>query len=148
MATVQRTYHEVSVADAVMAAVRVILGVILIWMAIEFGRNPHDVLALDNTNGFMSLFIVHYIMMFHFTGGVLLILGLVTRISAAVQIPILVGAMGLTIGGDGYGSIYTQFWFALLVFIMLIAVTYFGGGRYSIDESMRDKRRRGSARKV
>lgn len=141
MATVHRTYHEVAIADAVMAVVRVLLGGILIWMAIQFGRNPHDVLALDT--GFMSLFVVHYIMMCHFTGGVLLILGLVTRVSAAVQIPILLGAMALTIGGNGYGSIYTQFWFALLVFIMLVAVTYYGGGRYSIDDAMRDRRKIG-----
>lgn len=142
MATVQRTYHESTAMDTAMAAVRVIVGGILIWMGIQFGRNPHDVLeAFGNTDGFMSLFVVHYIMMCHFAGGVLLMLGLITRIAAIVQIPILVGAMAMTIGGDGYGTIYTQFWFALIVFVMLVAVAWYGAGRYSLDDSMRDRSR-------
>jgi putative oxidoreductase len=142
MATVQKTYHDMFMMDGIMTAVRVILGVLLIWIAIQFGRNPHDILeAVGNTNGFMSLFVIHYIMMCHFTGGVLLILGMITRVAAAVQLPILIGALTLTIGGDGYGSIYTQFWFALVVFIMLIAVTWYGAGRYSIDEAMRDRKK-------
>jgi putative oxidoreductase len=129
-------YHVSPLIDIM----RMILGVILIIMGIRFGANPHDVFyVIGGSTGFLSLFIVHYIVMCHVVGGILLVLGLITRVAAIVQLPVLVGALILT-SANGYGSIYTSFWFTLVVLIMLLAVSYYGSGRYSLDAAMKERK--------
>ena len=142
MDTINHPYRETAAVSPIVDIIRIVLGAILLIMGIRFGGNPHDVLGtVGNHTGFMSLFVVHYIVMCHLVGGVLLVLGLISRIAAIVQIPILIGAVIFAIIGDGYGSIYTQFWFPLVVLAMLFVVSYYGSGRYSLDEAMRERRK-------
>jgi len=75
----------------------------------------------------------HYIILAHTVGGLFLALGILTRVCAAIQIPILAGAVllvhsrePLLVGGLGLE-------FSLLVLILLILVTWAGPGRLSMD---------------
>src|ERR1041384_498578 len=45
--------------------------------------------------------LLHYVMLAHFIGGALLMVGFITRIAAAAQIPILFGAVFLVHRQDG-----------------------------------------------
>lgn len=140
MATIDRPYHDVHHVSPMVDILRMITGGILIFVGIHFGSHPSDILGmLGNTSGFLSLFVVHYIMMCHLAGGLMLMLGLATRIAAIVQLPILLGGLVLTSRG-GLGTIYTNFWFTLAVFLALLVVSYYGSGRYSLDAAMRDRK--------
>ena len=142
MTTIGRPYHELAETSIVVDVIRMITGALILIMGIRFAAHPHDVLGvIGNSSGFLSFFVVHYIVMCHLVGGVMLMLGFYSRLAAIVQLPILAGAMMLTTH-NGLGSIYTSFWFALAVFLMLLVVGYYGSGRFSLDANMRDKKRR------
>ena len=53
---------------------------------------------------FLVFFLAHYIVFGHLAGGLLLLFGLLTRIAAFVQIPILAGAVFLSTLTDGIFS--------------------------------------------
>jgi len=141
MATLDRPYHDTHAASIVIDILRMLAGAVLIFIGIHFGSNPADVSGLiGNNSGFLSLFAVHYIMFSHLAGGVLLMLGLLTRIAAIAQLPILLGALIFTSQG-GLGTIYTNFWFTLAVLVVLLLVSYYGSGRFSLDEKFRERRK-------
>ena len=91
--------------------------------------------------------VVHYVALAHIGGGLSLILGLFTRIGAAVQIPVLFGATFLVHKPESIITYTEQFEFAALVLFMLCLFTVFGAGRLSIDyvvwgaKEVRDERR-------
>ena len=79
--------------------------------------------------------VLHYISMAHLVGGLMLTVGLLTRIAAWVQIPILAGAVfihrneGLMSGGQGLE-------FSGLVFFLLVIFAIAGSGPLSVDNGM------------
>lgn len=140
MATINK-YRVTSDVSPVLDFLRIIAGGVLIFVGLHFGAHPNDITGmLGSTSGFLSLFAVHYIMMCHLAGGLMLMLGIASRIAAIVQLPILLGALVLTSRG-GFGTIYTNFWFTLILFIVMLLVSYYGSGRYSLDEAMRDRKK-------
>ena len=52
------------------------------------------ILSMDNSWGVPAL-ILHYVMIAHLCGGAFLAIGLLTRLSALLQIPVLAGAVFL-----------------------------------------------------
>lgn len=74
-----------------------------------------------------------YVMAAHLLGGVLLTIGLYTRLAALVQIPVLVGAVTLVHWQDGLLSANQSLEFSVLVLYLLLMVLLFGGGRWSLD---------------
>ena len=71
------------------------LGGFLFFKGISFMTEPQllkDIIA-PNDEYLASMFIYHYVTMAHFSGGILIVLGLLTRLAIAVQIPILIGAV-------------------------------------------------------
>src|ERR1051325_325451 len=82
--------------DVLMDLVRVYLGVALFFKGIYFMTNRDYLLQLLENAGTWSiapLAIAHYIVPAHLFGGVMLALGLLTRLAALAQIPILIGAV-------------------------------------------------------
>ena len=115
--------------------IRIYLGVGLMVRGALFIGNP-DVLIdfLRRTNmWFIPLAVSQYVVAAHLCGGILLVLGLGTRIAAAVQIPPLVGAVLFVHIGEGLLTGGQSLEFAALVLAMLTAFTVFGAGRLSLD---------------
>jgi len=122
--------------DLSAALVRVYLGLGLLAKGVFFlGHTAwlHDMTVAGHVP-LASLALAHYIALAHIGGGLLLAVGLLTRIAALVQLPILIGAVfylhwteGLFSGGQGIE-------FAGLVLFLLLVFTVFGGGRWSVDE--------------
>lgn len=79
--------------------------------------------------------LLHYISLAHLVGGLMLMAGLLTRIAAWVQIPILAGALvvhrheGLMSGGQSLE-------FAAIVFFLLLIFGVAGAGPLSVDNGM------------
>lgn len=77
--------------------------------------------------------LMHYVMLAHFAGGLLLTIGFLTRIAAAVQIPILFGAVFFIHRPDGLFSLGQSLEFSALVLFLLVTFTIAGAGKLSLD---------------
>jgi uncharacterized membrane protein YphA (DoxX/SURF4 family) len=77
--------------------------------------------------------LLHYIIAVHVIGGFLLTIGMVTRLSAAMQIPALVGAIFIVHLRERLFSTSEGLELSALVLVMLIVITVFGAGRLSVD---------------
>jgi uncharacterized membrane protein YphA (DoxX/SURF4 family) len=81
----------------------------------------------------VETFVAHYIAMAHLAGGLLLAAGIMTRISALFQLPILVGAVFFVHADSDLLAHNTHFDFAALVLFLLVLIFIHGGGRLSVD---------------
>jgi uncharacterized membrane protein YphA (DoxX/SURF4 family) len=81
------------------------------------------------TNGIL----LHYVMIVHFVGGLLLTLGFLTRIAALVQIPVLIGAVFFVHRQDGLFALGQSLEFSALVLFLLVIFAVSGAGKLSLD---------------
>lgn len=119
------------------AGVRVALGAALFVRGFIFLQSPGLVTELvDQPEGwFWSTAAVHLICLAHIPGGLMLAAGLLTRLSAAVQLPILVGAIWLHANQAPpfLGTPDQSLELAVGVTWLLGVFTLFGGGPISLD---------------
>src|SRR5205814_3222940 len=78
--------------------------------------------------------VAHYVIPVHLVGGLLLAIGLLTRLAALAQMPILIGAvfyhwMPQVLVFEQRQS----FEFATLVLFLLVLIFVYGAGRLSVD---------------
>lgn len=83
----------------------------------------------------VSAFLLHYVALAHLIGGLMLTAGLLTRIAAWVQVPILVGALFIH-RGDGLMSGGQSLEFSALVLFLLVTFAVSGAGPVSVDNGM------------
>ena len=79
--------------------------------------------------------LLHYISLAHLIGGLMLTVGLLTRIAAWVQIPILAGAVFIH-RGEGLMSGGQSLEFSALVLFLLVTFSVSGAGPVSVDNGM------------
>lgn len=77
--------------------------------------------------------LLHYVVMAHLVGGVILTVGFLTRLAALVQVPVLLGAVFLVHRHDGLFAGDQSLEFAALVLFMLVMLVFSGAGRFSVD---------------
>jgi uncharacterized membrane protein YphA (DoxX/SURF4 family) len=122
--------------DVFMDAIRIYLGAGLMIKGVyilnnldQFGRYLEG-----NAMPFGILTMSHYIVPAHFAGGLMLLLGFGTRVGAAVQLPLLIGAL-FYVYMPQFASLELRqdFEFTALVMFLLSVITVHGAGRYSVD---------------
>lgn len=122
--------------DLALDVVRLYLGLGLLVRGIAFLAEPATYTALlpGETEGALASFsLAHYVGLAHLAGGLMLALGLLTRVAAAFQIPILLGAAFWVHLPEGVLS--QSFAFSALVLVLLGVVLVWGGGRWSLDRA-------------
>lgn len=77
--------------------------------------------------------LLHYVMLAHFLGGLMLTIGFLTRIAALVQIPILAGAVFLVHRSEGLLALGQSLEFSALVLFLLVVFAISGAGKLSLD---------------
>lgn len=92
-----------------------------------------DLMQRSGQSWLTSGMLMHYVMMAHFVGGLLLTIGFLTRIAAAVQIPILFGAVFFVHRQDGLFALGQSLELSALVLFLLIIFTIAGAGKLSLD---------------
>jgi putative oxidoreductase len=114
---------------------RIALGAFLIFKGVEFGRDPHEIKALVNTDNssLFAFFFVQIIPMIHIAGGVMIALGIMTRWAVLFQLPVLLGAIILSLGADRPMEIYSQLAISVTAFLFLVAFLIYGSGPFSVD---------------
>ena len=112
--------------------IRVLLGVVLFVKGIEFMTNYEEMEQLaepfEEVPG--GMIFLHYLIPAHVVGGILIVVGLLTRWAAIAQTPIIFGAI-LT---NFLGEMNTNN--LMLSIIVLLATLFFivyGSGKHSVD---------------
>jgi uncharacterized membrane protein YphA (DoxX/SURF4 family) len=115
--------------------IRIYLGVGLMVRGALFISRPEVLLDFlkRSHSWFVPLALSQYVVAAHLCGGILLALGLGTRLAAAAQIPPLLGAVLFVHIGEGLLTAGQSLEFAALVLAMLGAFSVFGSGRLSLD---------------
>jgi len=123
--------------DVFIALVRIYLGMGLLAKGIFFMANGDYLMKLLQDSG--DLFIApatvaHYVIPAHIIGGLLLTFGLLTRVAALLQLPILSGAMFWVYLPKAMAIEPRQnLEFAGLVLFLMVLIVIFGSGRWSLD---------------
>jgi uncharacterized membrane protein YphA (DoxX/SURF4 family) len=80
-----------------------------------------------------SIALAHYVALAHLAGGLMLAVGLATRLAAGVQVPILLGAVLFVHRTEGFFTGAQGLELAVFVLFSLVLLTFSGGGRFSVD---------------
>lgn len=76
----------------------------------------------------------------HLLGGVMIIIGLFTRLAALLQIPILLGAVIFINSPHGVFAAESDLLFSIIVLLLLLFFLVEGGGPFSLDNGLRGKK--------
>ncbi|NLR77843.1 DoxX family protein [Chitinophaga eiseniae] len=123
-----------------LSAVRILLGVFLMGMGVLFVMDRDALVSMISqrpTMAAMSIILGHYIVFAHTVGGLFIAMGLVTRFSVIVNIPILLGAVFFVHSPTRLFNVYPSTGLAIIVLLLLIVFLVEGSGRISVDDYMR-----------
>lgn len=126
--------------------VRIVLGLLLVSKAIAFmgDTDAQKQWIIQNStfgfSGLMAMAVVHTVALTHLVGGILILIGLVTRFAAVIQIPILVGAVFFVNLTKGFSSLNSELWLSVLVLMLLVLFWIVGSGPYSADAFMKKQK--------
>jgi len=132
--------------DIVIDLVRMYLGIGLFVKGLFF-LNHQDALqkmqgAMDNV-AFAQGAVAHYVIPVHLVGGLLLTIGLLTRMAALAQIPILIGAVFYVwLPQMLFFEQRQNLEFSALVLFLLALIFVYGPGRWSVDHLLTRKENR------
>jgi putative oxidoreductase len=114
---------------------RAYLGIGLFVRGILFVSQPELVLGYlqDLHSWFWPYALVHFVAVAHLCGGLMLAMGLATRLASALQVPILFGAVFFIHSETGLLNVGQSLEFSSLVLALLLVYMTFGSGQISVD---------------
>ena len=116
--------------------VRIALGAFLCYKGVEFLYNMGSMLSLLTNKmafgSFSSMLMSNYIAFAHILGGILLILGVLTRFACLIQIPILLGAIFfVNLSPTNLYRPFSELLLSVAVLLLLILFLVVGNGTLS-----------------
>lgn len=115
-------------------AVRILLGVFLCYKGVDFLMNMGTMLDLITNKmsfgSFSTMLMSNYIAFAHILGGILLILGVLTRFACLIQIPILLGAI-FFLRTDLYRPL-SAILLPIVVLLLLLLFLIVGNGKWQL----------------
>jgi putative oxidoreductase len=128
--------------DAALLILRVIIGIVFIahgWQKV-FTMGMHAIGGGFAQMGVpMAQVMGPFISLLELIGGVLMVMGLGTRIVALLLVCDMIGAMALVHFKNGF-FLPTGYEFALTVAVVCIAIALAGAGRWSVDDMIAERR--------
>ena len=110
--------------------VRILLGAFLCYKGINFLMNMGQMLDLITNKmsfgSFTTMLMSNYVAFAHILGGILLIMGVLTRFACVIQIPILVGAI-IFLNTTLYRP-FSEILLSIVVLLLLILFLVVGNG--------------------
>ncbi|WP_345953149.1 DoxX family protein [Mucilaginibacter sp. PAMB04168] len=119
--------------------VRILLGLIIFSKGVTFisqTQVQQDWIIQNSTfgvSGLMAMVVIHTVALVHLVGGLLIMIGLITRFAVVIQIPILLGAILFVNSTRGLSFINSELWLSIVVLLLLIVCWVTGSGPYSLD---------------
>ena len=120
---------------------RIYLGVGLFARGVLFISNSSAFIELIGSSSsawLTSVVLIHYVALSHLVGGVMIAVGLFTRVAALAQLPILVGAVFIVHLQSGLLAATQSLEFSALVLFLLILLVLWGSGRLSVDRHIEE----------
>ncbi|GAB4292514.1 MAG: hypothetical protein Kow0098_12550 [Ignavibacteriaceae bacterium] len=124
-------------SDLAYGLIRIFLGVALFIRGLILASDPESITRLAGEDRIFWWY--SYITVAHIAGGFSLSVGLLTRLGALLQIPVLFGAVFLIHLKQGLLSVGQSLELSVLVLILLILYFVFGPGALSIDRKISRK---------
>jgi putative oxidoreductase len=127
--------------------VRIGLGILIFCKGIAIVSNTpalQELLLQKNVFGFsgmMASVAIHIAGFVHLVGGILIAIGLLTRFTAVMQVPILLVAVFFVNISRGFSTLNSELWLSLIVLLLLIMFWITGSGPYSVDHAMKKRPR-------
>ena len=75
--------------------------------------------------------LVYYVTFAHMVGGIMIALGILTRFSSIIQIPIVLGAV--FVNDSLLSPINAQLWYSVIALALLVVFIIIGSGPFSLD---------------
>jgi len=127
--------------------VRVALGIFLFLKGLAFMDNTADLKGIIESQDSIVfpasalMILVYYVTFAHMVGGIMIALGILTRFTCILQIPIVVGAVFMN--DVLISPINTELWLSIIALALLIVFLILGSGplsldRYLANQSMED----------
>jgi putative oxidoreductase len=123
--------------------VRVALGVFLFLKGLAFMDNTADLKGIIESQDSIVfpasalMILVYYVTFAHMVGGIMIALGILTRFTCIIQVPIMVGAV---IMNDVLISpINTQLWLSVITLVLLFVFMILGSGPLSLDRYLENQ---------
>jgi putative oxidoreductase len=123
-----------------LAVFRIILGVVIFMKGLSFLENRDAIIEMiqNSAVAIYAIGLAHYVALAHLMGGLLIAIGLLTRLAIGFQIPILLGAIIFINSRHGFFSIHpdSELILSVLILALLLFFFVFGSGKFSVDEFM------------
>jgi uncharacterized membrane protein YphA (DoxX/SURF4 family) len=121
----------------ILDVLRMLLGLFLLFKGVVFLNNAAylryliiDAKAIRQSPEIITA-IIYYVTYMHIVGGGLILLGLFTRLSALLQLPIVFAAVFFVNITSPY--IDSELWLSILVLALLVLFLLIGSGPFSLD---------------
>lgn len=123
---------------------RIALGLVILIKGLIFISDTGALVDLMQGSGWpwATMAVAHYVAFAHLVGGILIILGLKTRVAILFQLPILLGAIFLVNVHRGYFTSNGELILSIAVLLLLIFFFFWGSGPVSVDHWMRTHKER------
>ena len=119
---------------------RISLGALLLFRGIWYAINVGDIYPKIDEVFFVSGFVTsHYLITVHIVGGILIMIGLLTRLAIIFQLPIFIGAIFFLAGKDLLFGLDTNLEFAIQTLGLLVVFFFYGSGKWSVDHLLMRK---------
>ena len=124
--------------------IRILLGLLLVVKGVNFLNNAAYLryLIIENKAIRQSpeiiTALIYYTTYVHLVGGVLIFLGLFTRIAAIFQLPIVFGAVFFVNILLSY--VNAELWLSIMVLALLVLFIVIGSGPWSLDRLLSDSK--------
>lgn len=124
--------------------VRIFLGIIIFSKGVIFISSTgiqQDWIFQNKTFGglgLMAVVLIHVIAFAHVIGGLMILLGLLTRMVVVIQMPIVLCAILFVNITKGLSFLNTELWLSVLVFGLLVVFWIVGSGKFSADNWIKE----------
>jgi putative oxidoreductase len=122
---------------AILDVLRIFLGIFLFLKGFAFMQNMAylqwiiEDQGLFNLSHQMLIIIMYYVTFVHMAGGILITLGLLTRLSSILQLPIVIGAVFFV--NIFKSELNSDLWMSVFASVLLILFMLIGSGPLSMD---------------
>lgn len=124
----------------VLLVARIIVGVVLLVKGILFVSNSEQLEQMILSSNFAAgvRFLTAYVTFAHLFGGVFIIIGLLTRIAALLQIPVLLGAVFLVLPWQLHITGVDELILSITVLGLLLFILWNGSGKFSMEQYLKE----------
>jgi uncharacterized membrane protein YphA (DoxX/SURF4 family) len=129
-----------------MDIIRIALGIFLCIKGVQFPQQMSMLLSkMPNDlsgNAFLIVLLGHYVLFGHLMGGILLMLGVLTRFACLIQIPILLGAIIFINSSRDLWRPYSELYLSILVLALLLYFLIVGNGSWSVARYFTEEKKK------